>query len=203
MQITGSNSLVGTLTLNLSDPFEHAYMTVSIEADEVITIPDFFRFNTVITDAVTDGFITVSTEDEDRAVQEDVASATTWIKFSKAYTDFTLPSLYTESITLWTLPAGGVVHAVKLKHSQEWGGAVPYASITLSVGVSGDPSRFLLPFDVNADVAASYYAIDNRIGGGAHGSTTAILLTIDTVGNQLVDINQGTVDVWIQYSIAV
>lgn len=72
MQITGQNTIVGTLTLELRDDFSRAYRSISITNGETLEISDKFRFDPSITDAVNQGFITVLLENEDAAAQEDI-----------------------------------------------------------------------------------------------------------------------------------
>lgn len=72
MQITGTPSIVGTLVLQLLDAFSRSYRSVSITNGQHVELPDIYRFDTAITNAVTGGFITIALETEDRAVQSDL-----------------------------------------------------------------------------------------------------------------------------------
>ena len=69
-----------------------------------------------------------------------------WIKVTKTYTDLAAASL-TNNIEVYSLPAGNVIHATKLKHSASFTGGT-IASYTLSVGITGNLVKYLMAFDV-------------------------------------------------------
>lgn len=73
MLITGTGSIDGVLALEMRDPFEKAYRSVSIREGETLRVDDAFRNSSAITDAVGRGLITITTEDGDEATQEDIA----------------------------------------------------------------------------------------------------------------------------------
>lgn len=73
MQITGTSSIVGTLTMEVRDPMLRAYRSISIKSGDVRNVSDDLRYATEITDAVSLGLITLSFADEDDASQEDIS----------------------------------------------------------------------------------------------------------------------------------
>lgn len=77
MRITGTSSIIGTLTLEMRDAFSTAYRSVSIIHGETLTINDQFRFDTSITNAVSKGLITVTLDSQDHAAQMDLTGGGT------------------------------------------------------------------------------------------------------------------------------
>lgn len=124
-----------------------------------------------------------------------------WVKVSKTYSDLAAAAL-SNSITLLTLPAGGVVHAVKLKHSTAFaGGAI--ATYTVEVGPATDTDKYAPPLDVFQAIGASVYELAGILGGESHTGTTVIQLTARATGANLDQASAGAVDVWVLYSVAV
>lgn len=75
MLITGQNTIVGTLNLNLRDEFQRAYRPLAIVDAQTIDVSDKFRFAPELLDAIDDGFVTVAFENEDFADQADVGTS--------------------------------------------------------------------------------------------------------------------------------
>lgn len=72
MRITGTSSINGILTLELRDPFERACRSVFIREGEILVIADHFRFDPSILGALGQGLITISLQNRDIAVQQDL-----------------------------------------------------------------------------------------------------------------------------------
>jgi hypothetical protein len=100
-----------------------------------------------------------------------------WRKYTKTFTDLAAPTA-SNDIELFSLPAGGIIHAIKLKHSAAFtGGAI--ATYTLSVGIALYLDKYLPAFSVfgaPANTSLSYHTVqsplpgvlantDNEIGG--------------------------------------
>ena len=125
-----------------------------------------------------------------------------WVKVGSAipYTSFQTAST-TNSIALFTLAAGEIVHAVKIKHSTAFaGGAI--ATCTLSVGKSGENDRYASAFSVMGAVSATNYFIDQRMVGESHTATTAVTATMVSTGANLSALTAGVVDIWAYLSTA-
>ena len=120
-----------------------------------------------------------------------------WVKITVDETAFTAGA-FTEDVEVYSLPAGGVIHGVKLKHSTAFSGTV--ASFTVSIGISGDLAKYATAFDVFQAVADTTFQLTNTFGSEDHGSPTSIrIAATSTVGN-VVDPNAGSVDVWLLVS---
>jgi hypothetical protein len=124
-----------------------------------------------------------------------------WLKFTHAATDFTAASA-TEDIEVYSLPAGGIIQGVKIKHSTAFSGGTA-ASLTLSVGISGTLAKYASAFDVFQAAAATTFQLSNSIGSEDHGSVTSIRLAAVVTGDTLDNVGTGDVDVWILVSVAV
>jgi hypothetical protein len=123
----------------------------------------------------------------------------TWHKYTKAYTDFSTAAL-TNNIDLFTLPAGGVIQAVKLKHSVAFtGGAI--SSYTISVGITGTLAKYLAAFNVFPAVTATNHSHGNTIGGESHTASTVIKAAATSVGANLSAATAGSVDIWVLWAV--
>ena len=125
----------------------------------------------------------------------------TWSKYTVAYTSFSAGST-TNNVTLFSLPAGGVIHGVKLKHSTAFaGGAI--SAYTVSVGLSSFPAKYAPAFDVFQATGSTIYEITSELGGEDQVSTTPITATATSTGTNLNAATQGSVDIWVLTSVAV
>lgn len=121
----------------------------------------------------------------------------TWLKITKTFTDFATAGL-TNSITIYSLPAKGIIHAVQLNPSTVFsGGAI--ASYTISVGIVGTVAKYAAA--TNVFTGATLPAISVLPGIESIGSATDIKATaISTVAN-LDAATQGSVDIWLLVSV--
>jgi hypothetical protein len=74
-----------------------------------------------------------------------VAAGPTWTKYTVGHAALQAAAT-SNNITLFTLPAAGIIHEVKVKHSTAFsGGAI--ASYTVKVGITGTLGKYLAAFD--------------------------------------------------------
>lgn len=134
-------------------------------------------------------------------IQADVSVAR-WFKCTidvsaAAFTD----AATSQSITCATLPAGGIVHGVKIKHTARYNGGGSL-TFTLSVGISGNTTKYASAFDVFQATGDTVYQVSDTFFSEDHTNTTAILATATSdVNVNLVTV--GDADIWILYSAAV
>lgn len=131
----------------------------------------------------------------------DVTVFPAWVKTTLSYTQFQAAST-TNSITLLVLPAGGVIHSVKIKHSTAFAGT-SITAMTVSVGVTGTLNKYASAFDVYQAVSDTTFQLSTGAGSENHGSATNILATGTSTGANLNALTQGSVDVWVLMSKAV
>lgn len=124
-----------------------------------------------------------------------------WVKYTVAYSQFSTAALV-NSITLLTLPAGGVIHGVKIKHSVAFGGGA-ISAYTLSVGIVGELEKYASAWDVFQAAVSTYFQMSNVLGSEDHANTAAIKITATAVGANLSAATGGSVDVWVLQSTPV
>jgi hypothetical protein len=124
-----------------------------------------------------------------------------WRKYTKLYTDFATAAT-TNSIDLFSLPAGGTILAVKLKHSVPFAGGA-LSAYTISLGITGTLAKYLAAQNVFQAVGATVYGLNNTIGGESHTAATPIKATATSTGANLSVATGGSVDVWVLWSVLV
>lgn len=124
-----------------------------------------------------------------------------WVSFTVNESAFTAGA-GSESITLFNLPAGAVIHAIKTKHSTSFTGG-GLSAFTVEVGVAGDTSRYTpAPFDVFQATGDTVLDTFNVIGSEDQANPTAILITATATGDTVAAAAAGDVVVWVLVSLA-
>lgn len=123
-----------------------------------------------------------------------------WTKYTVGYAALAAAAT-TNNIELLSLPAGGIIHAVKIKHSTAFSGGGA-ASYTVSVGITGTLNKYAAAFDVFAAVGATVQQLSTTVGTENHGSATSIKIAA-TCDVNLDLVTAGSVDVWVLASKAV
>ena len=122
------------------------------------------------------------------------------LKITLGYAAFAAAATTSEINLGLTLPAGGYVRTVKIKHSTAFsGGAV--AACTLQVGITGTANRYAAAFDVFAAVSATNYQVTNPNLGESHTATTTVKCTLTTTGANTNALTAGSVDIWVDYVV--
>lgn len=108
-----------------------------------------------------------------------------------------------KSISIFTLPGGGVIDSVKIKHSNEFtGGGV--TATTLSVGISGDLAKYAVAFDVFQAPGDTVFGFNSIVSAETHNPVgTPVVLTATSTTADLDQLDQGDVDVWIRYGATI
>ena len=128
-----------------------------------------------------------------------LGGAPSWTKYTKTFADFSLGAL-TNTITLFTLPAGGVIHFNKMKHSTAFsGGAI--TSYVISIGIAGSLTKYAGAFDVFQVVGNTTFQITEGVGSESHSAGVNITATA-TASHNLNTAAAGSCDFWIWTSIA-
>lgn len=118
-----------------------------------------------------------------------------WEKVTVTYAQLAAAAL-TNSITLLELPAGGIIHAVKIKHSVAFtGGAI--SAYSVSVGIAGNTAKYASLFDVFQAADDESYQITDVLAGEDHDTAVNILVTALAVGANLSAAGAGSVDIWV------
>lgn len=132
-----------------------------------------------------------------------LTSVPTWIKVGAAVTHTALKTAaVTNSITLFSLIAGGIIGGVKIKHSVAFAGTL-ISAYTLSVGIAGALDKYATAFDVFQAVGNSTFQLSAGLWSENNAAATTILLTAISTGANLSASTAGTVDIWALLSVAV
>lgn len=120
-----------------------------------------------------------------------------WRKFTFSYTDLSTAGL-TIAKNLSLLPAGSLVHAVKLRITTLFTGP-GIATLGFDVGITGTTNKYISAFNGMVVGQTSYGTLSLESSTG----TVQSLLTATSTGANLNVLTQGSVDVWVMYSVAV
>ena len=118
-----------------------------------------------------------------------------WTPYTATFASLSAAAL-TNSITLATLPAKTVLHAVAIKHDTAFsGGAI--ASYTVSVGIAGTVDKYASAFNVFQAVGATVGQLSHALFCENFSTTTPVLLSaVSTVG-LLNAATAGSVTIWL------
>ena len=109
----------------------------------------------------------------------------------------------TNTSIVYSLPAGGIIHGVKLKHSVTFDGPA-ITEYWLSLGFAGESQALLIEYDVESTaVANDNFAISQVFDSRNHAAATNVIMTARSVGNLLNTSQQGTAQLWLLVSQAV
>jgi len=127
-----------------------------------------------------------------------------WRKYSVPYTQLVAAAL-TADMELFVLPAGGVVHGVKVKASAAFTGT-GIATLTVSVGIAGTLAKYSAAFDVMAAPSDTNLLLTLASGTPTpetHASSgKSIRIAATATGANLDQMTAGSVDVWVLWSAA-
>lgn len=124
---------------------------------------------------------------------------TAWQSYTVSYTQLAAAAL-TNSITLVSLPARTLIHAVVIKHSAAFtGGAI--ASYQVSVGISGATAKFASLFSVFQAPGNTVAQVSSGPDLENFGAATNILLSAVSTGANLNAATAGSVTVWLLTSV--
>jgi hypothetical protein len=122
-------------------------------------------------------------------------SLPTWRQYTVTHTALQAAAL-TQDIELFSLPAGGVIHATKIKHSVSFAGT-GITDYSVSVGIAGNLTKYALAFPVHTPVLSTAFEYSSESDSEDHGAATSIRLAATAVGANLDQSTAGTVDVWV------
>jgi len=121
-------------------------------------------------------------------------------KITVPYTAFSAFAAVTGDVELFSLPASGIIHMVKVKHST---GFVAGSQTTClaSVGVSGNLAKYHPVYQIDATanpVSDTTFNLNNVMGSENHGAVASIRIALTSNVN-LNTLSAGSVDVWVWY----
>lgn len=108
-------------------------------------------------------------------------------------------------VEVYSLPAGHVIEATKIKHSQAFASVVgPLTAAVASVGPAGNFTKYTNAgtFDVFQAVTATAFAVYGVVGGEDQGGAVSIRLRVTLTGDTFDNLTAGAVDVWLKVGAA-
>lgn len=131
-----------------------------------------------------------------------------WTKFTVTKDDAIFTAAATSaSKTIFTLSAGGIIHFVKIKHSEAFDDGVgSITSVTTSLGISGNATKYAAAFNIQQAAANDTLQLSTITGTENHGAGTAIVATFTSDSNfgdgAATNLTTGSVDFWVLTSVA-
>jgi hypothetical protein len=107
----------------------------------------------------------------------------------------------TNSIVLTSLPAGTVLHGIKLKHSEVFDGP-GITDYFLSIGWNGEnPQGLLIEYDVeNTAVGNTNFALSGMFESRNHAAAVNLILSARSIGANLDQSTTGSAQIWLLVS---
>lgn len=123
-----------------------------------------------------------------------------WRRFDVSFGDVSVGAT-SSSVEILSLPAGGIIHAVRLRHTTAFAGA-GITGVTASVGISGDAAKYASAFDVAQVVAGDTFQLS--VGPFTEHATaaTSVLLTAVATGATLAALTAGALQAHALISVA-
>jgi hypothetical protein len=129
-------------------------------------------------------------------------TAPVWLKVTKTFTDFSTAGTTNTINILNALPAGSVVHAVKVWNTTTFSGG-GIATYQLSVGVSANHSKYLPTKSLFTQPTTPFIAFNTTADQTESQTATAQLTaTATTTGANLNAATQGSVDIYVLVSVS-
>ncbi len=129
-----------------------------------------------------------------------VGNVPTWIEYTVTHTMLQLAALNND-IELFSLPAGYVIHAVKIKHSVAFAGT-GITGYTLSLGIVGNLTKYTSAFDVFQVVGGTIQQLSDTVQTENNDVGTSIRLAATSVDANLDQSTTGTVKIKVLVSNA-
>lgn len=132
-----------------------------------------------------------------------------WFHYEVEFSQFSAASTTTD-IELVELPAGALVHAVKVKHDEEFtdGTTAAISAAVLSLGVTGDLDRYSGGTTVNVFDAPGATNYDVKLPDGgllrgeSHEAPWSLRAALTVTGANLSTLTTGHAEIWLLLSVA-
>jgi hypothetical protein len=124
--------------------------------------------------------------------------STYWIKITKTHIDFQAAAL-SKDIEIFSMPAGGMIHGVVMKHSTQFAGGL-IQNYTLSVGIQGNLTKYASPFLVSTSPNNTNFQVSQTFFSENWGDVTSIRAQAISTGANLDASTQGDVEFFLLIS---
>lgn len=122
-----------------------------------------------------------------------------WTKYHVVFTAVQTAAL-TNTISITTLAAAGVVHSCKVQANQAWVGT-SITNVTVSIGLSGN-QEILPNYDIHQTVGSTTLAIAGTCDTFNGATGVSIDATFISAGANLSALTAGGLDIWLLTSVA-
>lgn len=129
-------------------------------------------------------------------VDDFITIAGYWQKFTLPFGNFATAGL-TNDIEVYSLPALGVIQNVVIHHTAAFTGGT-ISAYTLSVGISGNFTKYANAFDVFQAPGDTVFQYSNSENMESFGGATSIRVQATSVGDNLDQAATGSVDIYIK-----
>lgn len=125
-----------------------------------------------------------------------------WFKFSITHLALQAAAL-TNTAIIYAMPAGGVIHAAKLKHSIAFTGPA-ITDYYLSLGFAGETESLLIEYNVLTTAPGDqFFALSHCLDSRDHAAPANVLIAARSVGANLDQSRTGAADIWLYVSQAI
>lgn len=122
-----------------------------------------------------------------------------WFRVRINYSDFTAAAT-TEDIELFELPTACVVHAVMMVPQQSFGGG-SISAYTLSVGITGNLTKYAAAYDVLAATPGdTEFQLSTTQGVENIGDSTSLRVAATSTSDDLDQATTGSIDIYLKLS---
>lgn len=133
----------------------------------------------------------------DNITSEDLTDAATLLsKYTIDYTDIAAAAT-SDTETFLSLPEKTMIEYIVVKHSTAFSGG-SISALTVDIGDASDADELLSAFDVFQTVAEAANEVVSCVYIGAFASSTNIIATFTATGDNLDQLTQGSLDIWVK-----
>lgn len=133
----------------------------------------------------------------DNITSEDLTDAATLLsKYTIGFADIAAAAT-TDTESFLTLPEKTVIEYIVVKHSTAFAGG-SISALTVDIGDASDADELLSGFDVFQAVADAAREIVSCVYIGAFSGSTNIIATFTATGDNLDQLTQGSLDIWVK-----
>lgn len=134
---------------------------------------------------------------EDNIAIEDFSSGSTLLdKYTISYADIAAAAL-TDTETILSLASKTVIEYIVVKHTTLFSGG-SISALTMDIGDGTDADELLAAYDLTAVVADTAWESVSTVYIGSFASATNIIATFTAVGDNLDQLTQGSVDIYVK-----
>lgn len=118
-----------------------------------------------------------------------------WLQVASIDSSYFAAAALTSTIPIFSLPPGGVIHGIKLKHGQSFGGG-GITGYTISVGDINNSTLFASAFNVFTPVSSTNFQLSDNFYSEDDVNQIQVYATATSTGANLLNATSGIVNIW-------